>query len=119
MKRALLLLAAVGAGLIPASAQAREPAYVQVVEKEWSLVLSRPRVRSGSVIVEAVNFGMDAHNVALRKAVSGARTVHLPTIGHGSHVDRTLRLTPGRYTLWCALPGHRARGMVVTLVVTR
>ena len=119
MKTALTLVAAVCAGAVPASANAREPSYVQVVEKEWSLVLSRPRVRSGSVLVEAVNFGMDAHNLALRKAVSGARAVRLPTIDHGDHVDRALRLTPGRYTLWCALPGHRARGMVATLVVTR
>ncbi len=93
-------------------------AYVQVVEKEWSLVLSRQRIRSGQAIVEAVNFGMDAHNLALRRAVPGAKVVRLPTIDHGEHVDRTLRLAAGRYTLWCTLPGHRGRGMAATLVVT-
>jgi len=89
------------------------------VEKEWSLVLSRQSVRSGPVIVELVNFGMDAHNLAVRKAAPGAKVLRFARLFHGAHAERTLRLTTGRYTLWCSLPGHRGRGMVATLVVKK
>ena len=119
MKRFLALAVTLALGTLPSVAHARNPAFVQVTEKEWSLTLSRQRVRSGQVVLEAVNFGMDAHNLALRRAVSGARVVRLPLIGHGEHVDRTLKLAAGRYTLWCTLPGHRGRGMVATLVVAK
>ena len=119
MKRSGLILVALALGLLPASADARDPSYVQVVEKEWSLVLSRQSVRSGTVILEVINFGMDAHNLAVQKKASRAKIVRFAKLFHGSRADRTLRLTPGRYTLWCSLPGHRARGMLATLVVTR
>lgn len=92
--------------------------YVQVVEKEYSLVLSRQSVRRGTVVLELINFGMDAHNLALRKTTTGAPTIRFPKIFRGAHVDRTLKLARGRYTLWCTLSDHRKRGMVATLTVT-
>lgn len=119
MRRGTLLLVVAALALLPATADARDPSYVQVVEKEWSLVLSRQSVRSGAVIVELVNFGMDAHNLAVQKKVAGAKIVRFAKIFHGARAERTLRLTAGRYTLWCSLPGHRGRGMVATLVVKR
>ena len=101
--RVLALLAVAGgltAGLLlPQTAVARDPAYLQVVQKEWKLELSRQRVQAGQVIVEAVDFGMDAHNLAVRRNAPGAPVFRLPAIQHGGHTDRTLRLTPGRYTL--------------------
>ena len=118
MKAAALVL--VGAALMaPAAADAGAASYVQVVEKEYSLVLSRQSVRSGSVTLEAINFGMDAHNLALRKTTKGAPTIRFRKLFHGAHADRTLKLAPGRYTLWCTLADHRKRGMVATLVVAR
>ena len=97
---------------------AREPSSLQVVESEWSLALSRPRVHAGTVYAEAVNAGQDAHDLALRRDAPGAKTVRFRSLARSAHADRVLRLAPGRYTLWCTLPGHRARGMVATLVVT-
>jgi plastocyanin len=102
-----------------APACASSASYVQVVEKEYSLILSRQTVRRGTVALEAINFGMDAHNLALRKIAPGAPTVRFPKLFRTQHADRTLRLTPGRYTLWCTLADHRKRGMVATLVVSR
>jgi hypothetical protein len=119
VKRAALVLVA-AALLIPAAADAGSAgSYLQVVEKEYSLVLSRQSVRSGSVTLEAINFGMDEHNLALRKTTKGAPTIRFRKLFHGAHVDRTLKLAPGRYTLWCTLADHRKRGMVATLVVAR
>ena len=116
MKRSALVL--VGAALaIPAAADAgSEASYIQIVEKEYSLLLSRQSVRSGSVTLEAINFGMDAHNLALRKTTKGAPTIRFRKLFHGAHADRTLKLVPGRYTVRCTLADHRKRGMVATLV---
>ena len=118
MKRAALALVAVALGTAPTVADANGSSYVQVVEKEYSLVLSRQSVRRGTVAVEAINFGMDAHNLALRKTATGAPIIRFPKLLHGSHADRTLKLARGRYTMWCTLSDHRKRGMVATLVVT-
>jgi hypothetical protein len=119
MKWAAFVLAA-AALFVPAAADAGSAgSYVQVVEKEYSLVLSRQSVRSGSVTLEAINFGMDAHNLALRKTSKGAPTIRFRKLFHGAHIDRALKLAPGRYTLWCTLSDHRKRGMVATLVVAR
>ena len=119
MKRAVLVLVA-AALAVPAAADAgSEASYVQVVEKEYSLVLSRQSVRSGSVTLETINFGMDAHNLAVRKNTKGAPTIRFRKLFHGAHADRTLKLAPGRYTLWCTLSDHRKRGMIATLVVAR
>lgn len=102
-----------------AALPASPPARVQVVATEYRLELSRPWIRAGPAIVELVNFGQDAHDLALRRRARGAVTRRIGTIRPGRVTDRELTLAPGRYVLWCTLPGHRAKGMVATLVVGR
>jgi hypothetical protein len=114
-----LLALALAALAQAAGAAARGPSFVQVTEKEWSLVLSRQSVRSGAVVVELLNFGMDAHNLALLRKTPGAKAVRWPRLSHNGRAERTLRLQPGRYALWCTLPGHRARGMSAVLTVRK
>ena len=94
------------------------PARVQVVAQEFRFSLSRLRVRAGYVVIELVNAGQDAHDLELQR-VGGSRIVSWPTLQPGQHLDRELRLQPGRYSLWCSLPGHRALGMQAVLVVSR
>jgi plastocyanin len=111
---ALLVLATA----VPAAAgAARQSSQVQVVEKEYSLTLSRLRVRSGKVTVQLVNFGMDDHDLVVQGAAKGAKPVSFSMLAPGKLETKTLTLAPGRYTLYCSLPGHRALGMVATLVV--
>jgi hypothetical protein len=93
------------------------PARVQVGADEFSLALSRPWIRSGSAIVQLVDYGEDAHDLALRRQAPGARTFRIPVTRPGRVRELELRLVPGRYALWCTLAGHRARGMRATLVV--
>jgi plastocyanin len=92
------------------------PARVQVVASEFRYRLSRTRVRAGAAIVELVNMGEDAHDLRLRR-VGGTVTIRFPVVQAGAHVDRAVRLRPGRYALWCSLPGHREAGMRAVLVV--
>jgi len=102
--------------LLLASA-ALAPARVQVSADEFTLALSRPSIRSGPAIVELVNYGEDAHDLALRRLAAGARTYRIAaTRPHGVRALEA-GLAPGRYALWCTLPGHRAKGMRATLVV--
>jgi hypothetical protein len=94
------------------------PAHVQVVAREFSLALSRPAIKAGTAVVELANFGEDAHDLRMQR-VGGTRVYVWPVAQSGGVEDRTLKLVPGRYRLWCSLADHRARGMVATLVVVK
>jgi uncharacterized cupredoxin-like copper-binding protein len=119
----LLALAAAttmtAAVMLPIAARASSaPARVQVVEKEYSLTLSRLRVHSGQAIVQVLNFGMDNHDLVIQSNAKGSKAMRVKQMGPGDRVSLTVKLAPGKYTLWCSLPGHRARGMVAPLVVS-
>jgi plastocyanin len=95
-----------------------QPARVQVVAQEFRYSLSRRKVKAGKVIIELVNHGQDAHDLDLER-VGGTHIFHFPKVGPGHHVDRELRLRPGKYRLWCAIADHKERGMRATLRVVR
>jgi hypothetical protein len=117
--RALALLAALAAAatLLGSAAAARPPQRMQVTEDEWSLVLSRLRLRPGVALVEVFNIGQDAHDLVLRRNAKGAAAVRVPKLDHFERRTVRVRLVAGAYTLWCSLPRHRERGMVATLRV--
>ncbi len=94
------------------------PARVQVVAREFSLAMSRPSIKAGNAIIELANFGEDAHDLRLQR-VGGSKIYGWPIAQSGAVEDRTLRLVPGRYRLWCSLANHRALGMLATLLVKR
>jgi plastocyanin len=95
------------------------PARVQVGADEFSFALSRLSISSGPAIVQLVNYGEDEHDLALRRSARGARTFRLGKVAPRRSADLEVRLAPGRYTLWCSLADHRARGMQATLLVRR
>jgi uncharacterized cupredoxin-like copper-binding protein len=121
VRRLALLVAVVVASVsaLPASAGTNELSFAQVVEKEFTLTLSRPSVRTGKVSLELVNFGMDAHNLVIKSAKPGSKAITFKQLDPNGRTDRTLRLTPGRYSLWCSIADHRRRGMHATLLVRR
>jgi plastocyanin len=123
MRRLALILVALGAiaGLtaLPSDAGADRLSFVQVVEKEFTLTPSRPSVRTGSVSIELVNFGMDNHNLVIKSGKPGTKPVTFKQLAPRGRAERTLKLSPGRYSLWCSVSDHRARGMHSTLVVTK
>jgi plastocyanin len=116
MSRALA--AAVLAGLVSTPATAAPPARLQVVAREFSFALSRPKLKEGFAIVELVNLGQDAHDLRLRR-VGGTTIYAIPVVQPGRHAGRTVKLRAGRYRLWCSVADHRALGMRATLVVRR
>ena len=111
---ALVALAAAA----PAPAAAPPPARLQVVAKEFSFTLSRPKIRSGWALVELANCGEDPHDLRLRR-IGGTVTRSLPVVAPEDHATLRAKLLPGRYRLWCSLGDHAARGMLAQLVVLK
>jgi plastocyanin len=104
------------APLVHAAAPA--PAQLQVVAHEYSFTLSRLHVKAGPAVIELANFGQDPHDLRVQR--QGARHVAgLGVVAPGKRAELSLRLPPGRYSLWCAVANHRQLGMRATLVVTR
>jgi plastocyanin len=92
------------------------PARMQVVAREFSFSLSRTHLAAGRAVIELVNFGQDPHDVRLQRV--GARHIAgTPVVAPGSRAELAVKLLPGRYSLWCSVANHRARGMRATLVV--
>ncbi len=126
MRAARTCLVAIGAAgallaaatLPAAGAEAADPARVQIVEKEFTLTLSRLRVHSGQAIVQVINFGMDNHDLVIQANAKGSKPIHFQQLSPRDHATKTIKLARGHYTLWCSLPQHRKQGMVATLVVT-
>ena len=118
MKRVLALL---GAGLVltaPAAAAAR-PTAVGVGEREWRIALYRPWVPAGLVKFNVRNFGEDGHDFVVRNR-RGVVRARLPEIPAGESASVTARLRrPGRFTVYCSLPGHLELGMRAVLRVRR
>jgi len=104
------LLTASGLVLAPA------PARVQVVAKEYSFGLSRLQVKRGPAVIELANFGQDPHDLRLQRV--GARHIAgLGVVAPGERAQLSLKLAPGRYSLWCSVAHHRALGMRAILIV--
>jgi plastocyanin len=94
------------------------PARVQVVAKEFSFALSRLVVKRGAALIEAVNYGEDAHDLRLRREGS-SQTAVTPVVQAGGRATLETTLAPGHYLLYCSLSDHRARGMRAVLTVRR
>ncbi len=113
-----LLVASLLASTSVAVAHPPAPARMQVVAREYSFTLSRLNVRSGPAVIELDNFGQDPHDLRIQRA--GSR--HIAGLGEitpGSRASLSLDLPPGRYSFWCSVGDHRARGMQATVIVTR
>jgi hypothetical protein len=118
-RRTALLAATVVVSAIASAAPAAPgpPSRAQVSADEFDLTLSRTTIHGGSAIIELVNYGEDDHDLALHRA-GGSRVYRIGIVHPGETGELEARLRPGRFVLWCTLPGHRARGMRATLRVT-
>jgi hypothetical protein len=113
---ALGCAAAVSGGSAPAAG----PSALLVSENEFHTVLSRAQIPPGRTVIQLLNRGEDDHDLRLRRITrrSGAPVARWPVTHPGELSELSLRLSTGRYRLWCSLPGHRALGMRATLRVS-
>jgi plastocyanin len=72
--------------------------------------------KAGKVTVDFTNSSPTGHNFTLQKGTNGTVVGATPTFQGGSKTV-TVNLTPGTYTFFCSVPGHRQGGMVGTLTV--
>jgi plastocyanin len=114
-------LTAVSAAALALPAAARAPARMLVIAKEYSFLLSRGSVPRGALSVQLYNRGQDAHNLNIvRLSAHGAQVGSTQSVAltqSGGLTTATWHLGPGRYLLYCSLPGHETRGMRAYLVV--
>ena len=97
-----------------------DPRYLQVVARDsdpddWKLQLSRTTLLSGTVEVEFNNrFAEDPHDLWIRL---GTTTYAFDEVDNGAAATRHVALSPGRWKLWCDIPGHEQLGMVAHVTV--
>jgi hypothetical protein len=127
MRRAVAgvaLVAAVAAVAAPAGGARttrKYPAHLLVYAQEWSLWPSRTSLPHGAVSVQLMNRGQDAHDLRIRRwrggrmvgAIDGAVEVTLS----GGLSQASWKLKPGRYMLYCSMPGHYMKGMHTLITV--
>jgi hypothetical protein len=113
-----LLLVGASAGL---AAAPRRAARMLVYAQEWSLWPSRTTLPRGPVLVELWNRGQDAHDLRLRRLDRHGHMIgHAQALGvtdSGALGHARWRLRPGRYELYCSMPGHYALGMHTVITV--
>src|SRR5436305_683097 len=106
----------VALGVAVALALAGAAATIKVTEREYHIGLSSPSSKAGSVTFVVHNAGKIAHKLDLRGA--GLRsTVKVPSIAPGATRRVTVKVTGGKLSLWCPVPGHAALGMKTSLKV--
>ncbi len=111
----LALLAGIAAASLVHTAA---PSRMQIVAREYSFTFSRIHLRAGTELVELDNFGQDLHDLRVQR-VGSRHIAGLGVVPPGGRGTLTVKLTPGRYSFWCAVGDHRRLGMQATLIVTR
>jgi hypothetical protein len=101
----------------PASEPEPEANRLSVKGTEYYYVLSRPSVKAGAVTIELNNQGEDPHNLNLRVEGSSEEPQQIAETDSLQHATATFDLAPGKYRLWCSLPGHEEKGMTTSLIV--
>ncbi len=115
------LLALIAALAAPAATAVSFPGgtAVGVAEREWRISLYRTKVPTGLVKLNVRNYGEDGHDLAVRNA-EGRVLGSVPELRPGQRDSLRVRLRrTGRFTVFCTLEGHEAKGMRAWLVVRK
>jgi uncharacterized cupredoxin-like copper-binding protein len=97
------------------AAGGKAAAPVRVQEKEYSVTLAGgSTLGAGNVSFEVANVGKIQHDLAVAGAAKPAKT---PLIDPGKTQVLKVDLTPGKYKLYCTVPGHEQLGMKTEVTV--
>jgi uncharacterized cupredoxin-like copper-binding protein len=91
--------------------QATAAEDVKVSESEFKIA-APTTLRAGKVAFEVENDGKIAHDLAIK---GGAKT---KLIQPGGKAQLSVTLKPGKYHLYCSVPGHEQAGMKIDVTVS-
>jgi uncharacterized cupredoxin-like copper-binding protein len=87
-------------------------ATVKVTETEFKIALPSSQLKAGKVTFDVKNDGKIQHDLAV---VGGPKS---ELIEPGRSAKLTVTLKPGKYELYCSVPGHKAAGMDLKITVS-
>jgi uncharacterized cupredoxin-like copper-binding protein len=86
---------------------------VPVSEVEFKITLGSTDLKAGEITFEVKNEGKIDHDLAIKE--TGDKT---KLISPGGTAELRVVLKPGKYLLYCTVPGHEAAGMKLNITVT-
>jgi uncharacterized cupredoxin-like copper-binding protein len=90
----------------------QKAATVAVTESEFKIALASTTLKAGKVTFDVKNTGKIQHDLAIK----GGPKTNLISPGGSAQLVATLK--PGKYHLYCTVPGHEQAGMKVDITVT-
>ena len=88
---------------------------VDVTEKNFSISMSKTHLAPGTYTFHVVNQGPSSHNLTI--SGPGLSSPHTQTVGTGDPQNLTVTLKNGSYDFFCSVPGHKALGMNLEVMV--
>jgi uncharacterized cupredoxin-like copper-binding protein len=85
---------------------------VQVTETEFQIALGGYKAKAGKFTFDVKNAGKIAHDLAIK---GGPKT---KLIQPGATAQLSVTLKPGKYHLYCSVPGHEQAGMKVDITIS-
>jgi plastocyanin len=85
---------------------------INVVEKDFAIAMDKTTIKAGSITINVKNNGPSPHNISIKELNKVS-----DNIDGGKTGTLAVDLTPGTYTVICAIPGHEQLGMKMTLTV--
>ena len=92
--------------------QAAAAQTVQVTETEFKIALAGYKAKAGKFTFQVKNAGKIAHDLAIK---GGPKT---KLIQPGQSATLIVTLKPGKYHLYCSVPGHEQAGMKVDITLS-
>jgi uncharacterized cupredoxin-like copper-binding protein len=85
---------------------------VPVSETEFKITLGSTDLKAGEITFDVKNVGQIPHDLAIKE--TGDKTKEIPA---GGTAELKVTLKPGKYELYCTIPGHEAAGMKLNITV--
>lgn len=113
---AALAVAVLGAAVAGVVAHADSTATtIRVTAREYHLTLTPKKANAGAVTIIVTNKGKLSHQIEIAGTGVNKKT---KMIRPGKSATLKVTLQGGKYTIWCAVPGHAQLGMKTTLTGT-
>jgi uncharacterized cupredoxin-like copper-binding protein len=86
---------------------------VEATETEFKIALSSTKLEAGRITFDVKNDGKIEHDLAIKEMKEKT-----PLIPAGGTATLNVTLKPGKYLLYCTVPGHEAAGMKLEVTVS-